>query len=249
VKILVTAKRVTDPDMKIKVKPDGTGIVTDSMNYKVNPFCEIAVEEAVRIKEAGDAEVVVIGIGPKEGAMEIRQGLAMGGDRGIHIVVDGDEPCPAGIAQILAKIIEEEKPDLILTGKQAVDNDANQASQILAEMINAPQACFASKIELADGRAKVTREVDGGLEVIDVGLPAVVTADLRLNEPRYPSLPNIMKAKRKPIDEKPMADLGLDLTPRCTVKKMSPPPERAGGVQVEDVPTLVVKLRDEAKVI
>ena len=249
-KILVTAKRVTDPDMKIKVKPDGSGIVTDSMNYKVNPFCEIAIEEAVRIKEAGDAEVVVVGIGPKAGAMEIRQGLAMGADRGIHIIIEeGAEPCPAGVARILAKLAEEEKPDLILTGKQAVDNDANQTTQILAELLNVPQACFASKIEISDGRATVTREVDGGLEVLDVALPAVISADLRLNEPRYPSLPNIMKAKRKPIDEKPVGDLGLDLTPRCTLKKMAPPPVRVGGVQVEDIPTLVAKLRDEAKVL
>jgi len=248
VKILVTAKRVTDPDMKIKVKPDGSGIVTDSMNYKVNPFCEIAIEEAVRIKEKGDAEVVVVAIGSKEGSMEIRQGLAMGADRGIHIVTD-EMPDPAGIAVVLSKIVEEEKPDLILTGKQAVDDDSNQASQILAELLNIPQACFASIIEMKDQRAVVTREVDGGLEVVDVALPAVITADLRLNEPRYPSLPNIMKAKRKPIDERNLSDMGLDLAPRTKIVKMAPPPERQGGVQVEDVPSLVAKLKDEAKVI
>jgi electron transfer flavoprotein beta subunit len=251
VKILVTAKRVTDPDMKIKVKPDGTGIVTDGMNYKVNPFDEIAIEEALRIKEkVAGTEVVVVGIGAKEAQTEIRQGLAMGGDRGIHILLETAVDSSV-IAQILAKVYEKEKPDFVITGKQAVDDDSNQAAQMLAGYLGLPQACFASKIELAgDGKsAKVTREVDGGLETITVALPAVLTADLRLNEPRYASLPGIMKAKKKKIDEIPAAQLGVDLNPRVKFVKMSEPPARKAGIKVPDVPTLVAKLKDEAKVL
>jgi electron transfer flavoprotein beta subunit len=251
VKILVTAKRVTDPDMKIKVKPDGTGIVTDGMNYKVNPFDEIAIEEALRIKEkVAGTEVVVLGLGSKEAATEIRQGLAMGADRGIHILLDTPVDSSV-IALLFKKVFETEKPDFVIMGKQAVDDDSNQAAQMLAGYLNLPQACFASKIELAaDGKsAKVTREVDGGLETITVAFPAILTSDLRLNEPRYASLPGIMKAKKKKIDEIPAASLGVDLAPRVKFVKMSEPPARKAGIKVPDVPTLISKLKDEAKVL
>lgn len=250
-KILVTAKRVTDPDMKIKVKPDGTGIVTDGMNYKINPFCEIAVEEAIRIRERGNqAEIVVVSIGPKEAATEIRTALAMGADRGILVLLDRYYDSTV-IAKILKKIVEEEKPDIILTGKQAVDDDSNQASQMLAQYLGYPQACFASKIEILDGgkKAKVTREVDGGLETIQVELPAVISADLRLNEPRYPTVPNILKAKKKPLKEITAESLGVDLTPKTEFIKMTEPPSRKAGIKVPDVATLVDKLKNEAKVI
>jgi electron transfer flavoprotein beta subunit len=252
VKILVTAKRVTDPDMKIKVKPDGTGIVTDGMNYKINPFCEIAVEEALRIRERGvNAEIVVVGIGPKEAATEIRTALAMGADRGILVLMDRYYDSTV-VAKILKKIVEEEKPDLVITGKQAVDDDSNQASQMLAEFLGYPQACFASKIELVDGgkKAKVTREVDGGLETIQVELPAIVSADLRLvDQPRYPTVPNILKAKKKPLKEVPVESLGIDTTPKTEFVKMTEPPTRKAGIKVPDVPTLIEKLKNEAKVL
>ncbi len=250
-KILVTAKRVTDPDMKIKVKPDGTGIVTDGMNYKINPFCEIAVEEALRIREKGNqAEIVVVGIGPKEAATELRTALAMGADRAILVLIDKYYDSTV-VAKILKKIVEEEKPDLILTGKQAVDDDSNQASQMLAALLGYPQACFASKIELTDGgkKAKVTREVDGGLETIQVELPAIVSADLRLNEPRYPTVPNILKAKKKPLKEVPVDSLGIDVTPKTEFVKMTEPPTRKAGIKVPDVATLVDKLKNESKVL
>lgn len=250
-KILVTAKRVTDPDMKIKVKPDGTGIVTDGMNYKVNPFDEIAIEEALRIREKiAGTEVVVLGVGGKDQALEIRSGLAMGADRGIHVLCETAVDSSV-IAQIFVKVYEKEKPDFVIMGKQAVDDDSNQAAQMMAGALGLPQACFASKIELgADNRsARVTREVDGGLETIDVAFPAILTADLRLNEPRYASLPGIMKAKKKKIDELPVASLGVDVTPRVTFVKMTEPASRKAGVKVPDVPTLIQKLRDEAKVI
>ncbi len=250
-KILVTAKRVTDPDMKIKVKPDGTGIVTDGMNYKINPFCEIAVEEALRIREKGtQAEIVVVGIGPKEAATELRTALAMGADRAILVLHDAYYDSTV-VAKILKKIVEEEKPDLILTGKQAVDDDSNQASQMLATLLGYPQACFASKIELVDGgkKAKVTREVDGGLETIQVELPAVVSADLRLNEPRYPTVPNILKAKKKPLKEVPVNSLGIDISPKTEFVKMTEPPTRKAGIKVPDVATLIDKLKNESKVI
>jgi len=251
VKILVTVKRVTDPDMKIKVKPDGSGIVTDGMNYKVNPFDEIAVEQALRIKEKGaNTEVVVFGFGGKEAATEIRSGLAMGADRGIHVLCDTPVDSSV-IANVLAKVVANEKPDFIIMGKQAVDDDSNQAAQMLAGILGVPQACFASKVELAaDGKsAVVTREVDGGLETIQVNLPAVITADLRLNEPRYASLPGIMKAKKKKIDEVPVASLGVDATPLVKFVKMTEPASRKAGIKVADVPTLIQKLKDEAKVL
>ncbi len=197
-KILVTAKRVTDPDVKIKVKPDGSGIVTDGVDYKVNPFDEIAIEEAIRIKEKNSAEIVIVSIGPKESSKEIRSGLAMGADRGIHVISDGFVDSMA-VSKVLKKLVDEEKPDLILMGKQAVDGDNNQAGQLLAELMGVGQACFASKVELSADlkKATVTREVDGGFDIVELDLPAVITADLRLNEPRYASLPGIMKAKKK----------------------------------------------------
>jgi electron transfer flavoprotein beta subunit len=251
VKILVTAKRVTDPDMKIKVKPDGTGIVTDGMTYKVNPFDEIAVEEALRLKEKGTgAEVVVLGMGGKDSASIIRGALAMGADRGIHILLD-TEVDSSVIAEIIQKIVEREQPDLILMGKQAVDDDANQAGQMLAGFLGLPQACFASKVELQAGgkSALVTREIDGGLETLEVRLPAVLTADLRLNEPRYATVMGIMKAKKKPFEEIAGASLGIALTPRARVVRLSAPSSRTAGIKVPDVPTLLQKLKDEAKVL
>jgi len=250
VKILVTAKRVTDPDVKIKVKPDGSGVITEGVDYKVNPFDEIAIEEAIRIKEKGQAEIVVVSIGPTEATKEIRNGLAMGADRGI-LVVATETLDSFAVARILHKIVQDEKPDLILMGKQAVDGDNNQAAQILAELLSWPQACFASKIALSDDRkkAKVVREADGGLDHVEVELPAIITAELRLNEPRYASLPGIMKAKKKPLKEIPLASLGVDTKPKVVWHKFSEPASRKAGIKVPDVPTLVEKLRNEAKVI
>ncbi len=249
-KILVSAKRVTDPDVKVRVKPDGSGIVTDGIDYKVNPFDEIAVEEALRIKEKLSGEVVVVGIGPKEATKEIRSGLAMGADRGVLVITE-ENLDPITVASIFHKIVEEEQPDLILLGKQAVDGDNNQTGQILAEKMNVAQACFASEIELAEDQktAKVTREVDGGFDHVEVDLPAVITADLRLNEPRYASLPGIMKAKRKPIKEIELSAMGIDSDPKVVWHGFAEPPVRKAGIMVPDVVTLVAKLRDEAKVI
>ena len=249
-KILVTVKRVTDPDVKIKVKPDGSGVVTEGIDFKVNPFDEIAVEEALRIKEKLDGEVVVASIGPQDATKEIRSALAMGAERGILVKTD-QAIDPYVAAQVLVKLVEEEKPDVILMGKQAVDGDNNQTGQMLAEMLGVGQACFASKVEISDDgkKATVTREVDGGFDVVELDLPAVITADLRLNEPRYASLPGIMKKKKKPIKEIDLGELGVDVTPRVVWHKFSEPPARKAGIKVPDVPTLVAKLRDEAKVI
>lgn len=249
-KILVTAKRVTDPDVKVKVKPDGSGIATEGVDCKVNPFDEIAIEEAIRIKEKNKAEIVIASIGPKEATKEIRSGLAMGADRGILVVADGYLDS-FGVARVLSALIEREKPDLILLGKQAVDGDNNQSGQILAGLLGWPQACFASKVELQDGdkKVKVTREVDGGFEHVEMDLPAIITADLRLNEPRLASLPGIMKAKKKKLDEIPLASLNVDTAPKVVWHKFSTPADRKAGIKVSDVPTLVAKLRDEAKVI
>jgi len=250
VKILVTAKQVTDPDMKIKVKPDGTGIATEGISYKVNPFDEIAIEEAIRIKEKGASEIVVVSIGPKDASKEIRSGLAMGADRGILVIAEGYTD-PWTVASVLKKIVDEEKPELVLMGKQAVDGDNNQVGQMLAEMLGWPQATFASKLQLSDDRktASVTREVDGGFDLVEVDLPAVITADLRLNEPRYASLPGIMKAKKKPLKEMELKSMGLDAKLKVVWHTFKAPPERKAGIKVPDVPTLVAKLRDEAKVI
>ncbi|MBC2715642.1 MAG: electron transfer flavoprotein subunit beta/FixA family protein [Desulfobacteraceae bacterium] len=214
-KILVTAKRVTDPDMNIKVKDDGTGIEMSSMSFKVNPFDEIAIEEALRIRDDKGGEVIVVSIGDDKASVEIRYGLSMGADRGIH-VTEGSELDSDCVARILAKLVETESPDLVLLGKQAIDVDDNQVAQLLAEYLGWGQACFASKVEINDGTAKVEREVDGGIEVVEMDLPGVISADLRLNEPRYPALPAIMKAKKKEIKKMSPSDLGVDTTPKVT---------------------------------
>jgi electron transfer flavoprotein beta subunit len=264
-KILVTAKRVEDPESKIKVKPDGTGIVTDGVNYKMNPFDEIAVEEALRLKEKHGGEVVVASIGGDKAATEIRAALAMGAERGILVKHDGPMD-PVVASAILAKVVEQEKPDLVLLGKQSIDDDQNQTGQYLAERLGWGQATFASKTESleseaevkkqpglvlsGDGKAmQVVREVDGGVETLEVTLPAVVTTDLRLNKPRFASLPGIMKAKKKELKELPAAQLGVDLAPRVVVKRLIEPPKRKGGVKVQDVQELFKKLHEEAKVL
>ena len=248
-KIIVTAKRVPDPEVKIKVKGDGSGIELQDVNFKLNPFDEIAIEEAVRLKEKSDCEVILLSIGPADSQTEIRSGLAMGADRAIQITHD-DYIEPSVAARIFQKIVEQEQADLVLMGKQAVDDDANQAGQMLAFLLDWPQACFASEINLEDSKAVVKREVDGGIETLEVSLPAVITADLRLNEPRYPSLPMIMKAKKKPIDVIDINDLGVDTAGRVTYLSMENPPERAGTCKLfETVDELINALQNEAKVI
>jgi electron transfer flavoprotein beta subunit len=249
VKILVTVKRVPDPETVIKIAPDGAGIVTDNVKWVVNPFDEIAIEEALRIKEkAGGADVVLVSIGQKTAQEQLRTGLAMGADRAILVLSDQALE-PLAVARVLAKLVEGEKPDLILMGKQAIDDDSNCAGQMLAELLGWPQATFASKVELDGKSAKVTREVDGGLETLGVTLPAIVTADLRLNEPRYASLPGIMKARKKELKEIPLADLGVDAAPKSRVVKLETPPKRSGGRKVGSVQELVQVLHNEAKVI
>jgi len=251
VKILVTAKRVPDPNATIKVRPDGTGIVTDNVKYVVNPFCEIAIEEALRIKEKhGGAEVVLVSVGGKVAQEQLRTGLAMGADRAI-LVLSEQEVDPAVVARILKKTVETEQPDLVLMGKQAIDDDSNAAGQMLAELLGWGQATFASAVKLSDDKksAVVTREVDGGLEDIEVQLPAVITADLRLNEPRYASLPGIMKARKKELKEIPIAEVGVDLSPTIKIHKLEPPPKRQAGKKVGSVQELVQLLHAEAKVI
>jgi electron transfer flavoprotein beta subunit len=251
VKILVPAKRVPDPNSTIKVKPDGSGIVTDGLKWVINPFDEIAIEEALRIKEKlSGSEVVLVGIGSKASSEQLRTGLAMGADRAMLVVTD-DALDSLAVARVLQKIVTDEKADLVLMGKQAIDADSNQAGQMLAELLGWPQATFASKIELSGDQksAKVTREVDGGLEVLEVALPAIITADLRLNEPRYASLPGIMKARKKELKEIPLASIGVDTAPRLKVLKMDPPPKRQGGRKVETDQDLVNALHSEAKVI
>ena len=248
-KILVTVKRVPDPETVIKVNAGGTGIVTDNIKWVVNPFDEIAVEEGLRVKEKNaGSEVVLISIGPKAAQEQLRTGLAMGADRAILVLSDENLE-PLAVARVLQKLVEQEKPDLILMGKQAVDYDNNCAGQMLAELLGWPQATFASKVELAGGQATVTREVDGGLETLSFPLPAIVTADLRLNEPRYASLPGIMKARKKELKEIPVADLGVDVAPRVKIVKLETPPKRAAGRKVGSVQELVKVLHDEAKVI
>ncbi len=267
-KLLVTAKRVEDPESKIKVKPDGGGIVTDGVNYKMNPFDEIAVEEALRLKEKHGGEVVVASIGGEKSATEIRAALAMGAERGILVRHDGPMD-PVVASAILAKLVEREKPDLVILGKQSIDDDQNQTGQYLAERLGWGQGTFASKHEsleseaeqkkqpglalAADGKAlEVVREVDGGVETLAVSLPAVVTTDLRLNKPRFASLPGIMKAKKKELKEIPAAELGLGpdgLAPKVLVKRLTEPPKRKGGVKVQDVQELWKKLHEEAKVL
>ncbi len=248
-KVLVPVKRVIDSNVKARVKPDQSGVDLANVKMAMNPFCEIAVEEAVRLKEKGVVtEVVIVSIGPAQAAETIRTALAMGGDRGIHVQSDTDLQ-PLAIAKLLKAVADEEKPNFILMGKQAIDGDNNAVGQMLAALLGWPQATFASKVEISASSAKVTREVDGGLQTEEVALPAVITADLRLNEPRYASLPNIMKAKQKPIVAKPAADYGVDIAPRLTVLKVTEPPKRAGGIKVEDAAALVAKLKTEAGVI
>ena len=248
-KVLVPVKRVIDAYVKVRVKADGSGVETANVKMSMNPFCEIAVEEAVRLKEAGIAsEIVAVSCGVQQSQETIRTALAMGADRGI--LVTSDQPLePLGIAKLLKAIVEKEQPELVILGKQAVDNDNNQTGQMLAALLGWPQGTFASKIEREDGELKVTREIDGGLETLTLKLPAVVTADLRLNEPRYASLPNIMKAKKKPLETMTPEDLGVDVTPRLTTVKVTEPPARQAGVKVADVSELVSKLKNEAKVI
>jgi len=248
-KILVPVKRVVDYNVKIRVKSDGSGVELANVKMSMNPFDEIAVEEALRLKEAGKAtEVVVVSIGPAQAAETIRTGLAMGADRGILVKHDSLVE-PLAVAKILKAVVEAEAPGLVIMGKQAIDDDCNQTGQMLAALLGWGQGTFASKVELAGGTVDVTREVDGGLQTVGLKLPAIVTTDLRLNEPRYASLPNIMKAKKKPIDEKTPADFGVDVTPRLTVLKTSEPAGRKAGVKVADVAELVSKLKSEAGVL
>lgn len=250
-KTLVTVKRVPDPETTIRVKPDGSGIVTDNVKYVINPFDEIAIEEALRIKEKlGGGEVVLVSIGAKVVSEQLRTGLAMGADRAILVACE-QELDSLAVARLLTKIVEKENPDLLLLGKQAIDDDANQAGQMLAALLGWPQATFASKVEFsADQKSvQVTREVDGGLETIAFALPGIITADLRLNEPRYASLPGIMKARKKEIKEIAVNDLGVDTTPRLKVQKLAPPAKKQGGKKVETVQALVDLLHTEAKVI
>ncbi len=250
-KVLVAVKRVPDPETTIRVKSDGSGIETDNIKYVINPFDEIALEEALRIKEKlGSGEVILVSIGVKAVSEQLRTGLAMGADRAISVGCD-QELDSLGVARILAKIVEQESPEIVLMGKQAIDDDANQAGQMLAALLGWPQATFASEVELSDDQqsVQVTREVDGGLETLGFALPGIITSDLRLNEPRYASLPGIMKARKKEIKEIAAADLGVDITPRLTVQTLEPPTKKEGGKKVETVAELIALLHDEAKVI
>lgn len=248
-KLLVAVKRVIDYNVKVRVKADETGVETANVKMSMNPFDEIAIEEAVRLLEAGTAtEVIAVSMGVQQCQETIRTALAMGADRGIHVKTD-EELQPLAVAKLLAKIVEKESPDVVILGKQAIDDDSNQTGQMLAGLLGWSQGTFASKIELADGKANVTREVDGGLETLAITVPAIITTDLRLNEPRYASLPNIMKAKKKAIDEMSPEDLGVDVAPRLTTLKVTEPAKREGGVKVESVAELVDKLKNEAGVI
>jgi electron transfer flavoprotein beta subunit len=248
-KILVAVKRVVDYNVKIRVKSDGSGVELANVKMSMNPFDEIAVEEALRLKEAGKAtEVVLVSIGPAQAAETIRNGLAMGADRGVLVKTEGSVE-PLAVAKLIKGVVGEEKPDLVILGKQAIDDDSNQTGQMLAALLGWGQGTFASKVAFGDGKVDVTREVDGGLQTVSLKLPAVVTTDLRLNEPRYTTLPNIMKAKKKPIAEKTPADYGVDVSPRLKVLKTTEPPTRQAGVKVGSVAELVSKLKNEAGVI
>ncbi len=245
-KVLVPVKRVVDYNVKVRIKPDQSGVDLANVKMSMNPFDEIAVEEAVRLKEKGKAtEVVAVSIGPQQAAETLRTALAMGADRGILVKTDGAAVEPLAVAKILKAIAEAEQPGFVITGKQAIDDDANQVGQMLAALLGWPQGTFAHALELEGGSAKITREIDGGLQTVAVTLPAVMTTDLRLNQPRYASLPNIMKAKKKPIEEKTPADYGVDVTPRFKVLKVSEPPKRGGGVKVASVSELLDKLQAE----
>jgi len=250
-KVMVPVKRVVDYNVKIRVRPDGSGIDLANVKMSMNPFDEIAVEEAVRLKEAGKAsEIVIVSIGPAKAQETIRNALAVGADRGILIETpDGATVEPLAVAKLLKAVVEAEKPELVILGKQAIDDDCNQTGQMLAALLGWPQGTFASKVVLEDGSAIVTREVDGGLETVKLKMPAVVTTDLRLNEPRYPTLPNIMKAKKKPLDTKKPDDYGVDIAPRLKVVSIAEPASRKAGVRVESVAELVDKLKTEAGVL
>jgi electron transfer flavoprotein beta subunit len=248
-KVLVPVKRVIDYNVKIRVKGDNTGVETANVKMSMNPFDEISVEEAIRMKEAGTVEeIIVVSMGVQQCQETIRTALAMGADRGIHVKSDEDLE-PLAVAKLLKALVDKESPELVILGKQAIDDDSNQTGQMLGALLGWSQGTFASKIEFAGATAKITREVDSGLETIEVDLPTIVTVDLRLNEPRYASLPNIMKAKKKPIDEVSPADLGVDTAPRLQTLKVEEPPVRQAGVMVDSVAALVDKLKNEARVI
>lgn len=248
-KILVAVKRVVDYNVKIRVASDQSGVDLNNVKMSINPFCEIAVEEAIRIKEAGKAdEIVAVSLGPQACQETLRSALALGADRAILVETE-DELQPLAVAKLLKAVADKEQPDLIILGKQAIDDDSNQTGQMLAALMDLPQGTFASKVELTDGGVQVTREVDGGLETVALTLPAVITTDLRLNEPRYAKLPNIMKAKKKPLEVIPLADTGVDITPRLQTLKVTEPPVRQAGIKVASVAELVERMRTEAKVI
>ena len=248
-KVLIGIKLVVDANVKIRVRADGSGVETAGLKHSINPFCEIAVEEAVRLKEKGAAdEIVVVSIGPAAAQEALRAALAVGADRAIHVLTD-EEVQPLAVAKTLKAIVEKEQPQLVILGKQAIDDDCNQTGQMLAALLGWPQGTFASKVVAGDGGITVTREIDGGLETVELTLPAVVTSDLRLNEPRYASLPNIMKAKKKPIETLAPDALGVDIAPRLKVLKVEEPPKRKAGIKVKTVAELVDKLKNEAGVI
>ena len=250
VKILVPVKRVVDYNVKVRVKADGSGVDLANVKMSMNPFDEIAIEEAVRLKEAGIAtEVIAVSCGVAACQETLRTAMAIGADRGILVDCGDTEIQPLSVAKLLKALCDKEQPQLVICGKQAIDDDANQTGQMLAALQNWPQATFASKVVIANGKASVTREIDGGLETLEISLPAVVSTDLRLNEPRYATLPNIMKAKKKPLDTVKPADLGVDVTPRLTTLKVAEPAKRSAGIRVADVAELVNKLKNEAKVI
>ena len=249
-KVLVPVKRVIDYNVKARVKPDQSGVDLANVKMSMNPFDEISVEEAVRLKEKGVAsEIVAISVGPTQAQETLRTALAMGADRAILVNADTQDLEPLAVAKVLKKVVEEEAPEVVIVGKQAIDGDNNAVGQMLSALLDWPQATFASEIVIEGGKAKVTREVDGGLQTLEVDLPAVITVDLRLNEPRYASLPNIMKAKKKPLDVKELASLGADTAPRLKVVKVAEPPKRAGGIKVETAADLVSKLKNEAGVL
>ncbi|WP_101759440.1 electron transfer flavoprotein subunit beta/FixA family protein [Oceanicoccus sp. KOV_DT_Chl] len=248
-KVLVAVKRVADANVKVRPKSDGSGADLNNVKMAINPFCEIAVEEAVRLKEAGIAtEIIAVSMGTKSCQEQIRTALALGADRGIQVETDA-ELQPLAVAKLLKAIVDKEQPELIILGKQSIDGDNNQTGQMLAALAGFPQGTFASEVVVADGKVNVTREIDGGLQTVALTLPAVVTTDLRLNEPRYASLPNIMKAKKKPLDVMTPEELGVDAAPRIKSVKVEPPAERAAGIKVASVAELVEKLKNEAKVI
>jgi electron transfer flavoprotein beta subunit len=248
-KVLVTVKRVVDPYVKVRVKADGSGVETANVKMTMNPFCEIAVEQAVRMKEAGIVtEIVAVSIGVQQCQETLRTAMAMGADRGI-LVETAEEVQPLAVAKVMKAIVEKEQPRLVIMGKQAIDDDSNQSGQMLAALLGWPQATFISSVEIAGDNAEITREIDGGLEKLTVKLPAVVTADLRLNEPRYVTLPNIMKAKKKPMEIVKPDALGVDVAPRLKTLKVQEPPKRSSGVKVNDVAELVNKLKNEARVV